>query len=164
MKLENMLNSGLRFLWLSGIVLILDRISKYMVNKWLIPYIAYPVLPGLNFELSYNTGAAFSFLDSASGWQVWFFGATALLVTLMILIWLSKISYLRFWTASALCLIVGGAIGNLWDRIAYGRVTDFIQVYVSAFYWPSFNIADSAICIGAIMLLIHSILEKRHST
>lgn len=159
MKLENMRDSGLRWLWVSVIVLMLDRLTKHAVQKYLIAYAAQPVIPGFNLELSYNKGAAFSFLNHAPGWQVWLFGLIALVVTVVILIWLSRISYRLYWNSIALCFVVGGALGNLWDRISYGHVVDFIQLYVSNFYWPTFNIADSAICIGALMLVMHSIWE-----
>jgi signal peptidase II len=144
--------SGLCWLWITIIILILDRFTKGLALQYLSAYTALAVTPGFNLTLSFNTGAAFSFLDGASGWQVWFFGAIATAVSIGMLVWLRRISWRESWTAIAVCLVIGGAIGNLSDRILYGHVIDFIQLYVANFYWPAFNIADSAICMGAVML------------
>jgi signal peptidase II len=159
-KREDMLNnkkislaaSGLCWLWVSVIVLALDYITKFLAKKHLISYSPDPVMPGFNLFLSFNKGAAFSFLRDQPGWQVWFLGGISMAVSIAILIWLSRLSRREVWTSVALSFILGGALGNLLDRILQGQVTDFIQLYVSRFYWPSFNIADSAICIGAVML------------
>jgi signal peptidase II len=158
------LNNGLRWLWVSVIVLILDHVTKYLAKKYLILYTPLPILPGFNFALSFNKGAAFGFLNHESGWQVWSLGVVAVVVSLGILIWLSRLPKREHWTSIALCLIIGGALGNLWDRIIQGQVTDFIQLYISHFYWPSFNIADSAICIGAVMLFISAFCKKKASS
>jgi signal peptidase II len=154
-------SSGLRWLWVTVIVLLLDRATKYFAQKYLLAYYALPVIPGFNLTLSFNKGAAFSFLNSENGWQVWFFGIIACVVSIGILIWLSRLSSRERWVAIALSLIIGGALGNLWDRISYGHVIDFIQLYISHYYWPTFNIADSAICIGAAILFGQAILKPK---
>ncbi len=152
--------SGLYWLWVTVIVLLLDYTTKWLAKKYLILYLPYAVMPGFNFSLSFNKGAAFSFLKDQPGWQVWFLGVVAFFVSVGILVWLSRLSRREAWTSIALSFIVGGALGNLLDRIMQGQVTDFIQLYVSHFYWPAFNIADSAICIGAVMLLGKTVFKK----
>jgi signal peptidase II len=154
-------SSGLRWLWISVLVLILDRVTKAAVLKHLTAYTAVPVMPSFNLTLQYNTGSAFSFLDNASGWQIWMFGGIAIAVSLAILVWLKRISASQKWLSIALTLVIGGAIGNLWDRFSYGHVIDFIDLYVGHWHWPVFNIADSAICIGAFMLLWDGLARKK---
>lgn len=154
-------NSGIVWLWVTLIVVIIDRITKYFASHYLIPYVAFPVMPGFNLTLSYNKGAAFSFLNSAPGWQVWFFGLIAVVVSLGVLLWLFRLPKREGWVCIALTLIIGGALGNLWDRVSYGQVIDFIQWYVANYYWPTFNIADSAICIGAVMLFGNAFVNNK---
>jgi signal peptidase II len=109
----------------------------------------------------YNTGAAFSFLSDAGGWQRWFFIGVSCFVSIIIVIWmyntLTKSRYLLF----ALSFILGGALGNLWDRLTLGYVVDFIEVYYQDMYWPAFNIADSSITIGAVLLILDTFLIDR---
>lgn len=152
--------SGARWLWVAIVVFGLDRFTKYIAEAYLNAYTELPIFPGFNLTLSYNKGAAFSFLDQAPGWQTWFFGSIAILVTIGIIIWLSRLSARDRWVSIALSLVVGGALGNLWDRINYGQVTDFIQLYVSHYYWPVFNVADSAVCVGAFMLFVSSFFKR----
>lgn len=152
--------SGLCWLWVSVIVIILDYSTKYLAKKYLTLYSAYAIMPGFNFSLSFNKGAAFSFLRDQPGWQVWFLGGISILVSVAIIVWLRRLSRQEVWKNIALSLVIGGALGNLLDRIIQGQVTDFIQLYVSHFYWPSFNIADSAICVGAVMLLLKMVKEN----
>jgi signal peptidase II len=153
--------TGLRWLWITVVVLLLDRITKNAAYYYLAAGIPHPVMPFLNFTLAYNKGAAFSFLNSASGWQMWMFGCIAVGVSLTLLIWLKRLSYQQRWVSIALALIIGGALGNLWDRLSYGHVIDFIDFYVSQWHWPVFNIADSAICIGAFMLFGDALFNRR---
>lgn len=157
--LSKLTQTGLRWVFVAVIAFALDRISKCLALHYLIEYTPQPVIPFFNFTLLYNHGAAFSFLDQASGWQMWLFGLVALLISISILVWLSRLSYQKRWVSIALALILGGAIGNLYDRIAYGYVIDFIDWYVSYYHWPVFNIADAAVCIGAFML-IFDVLKK----
>jgi signal peptidase II len=155
-------STGLRWLWVSLIVIALDRITKFFAQKYLIANVALPVIPFFNLTLSYNKGAAFSFLNSASGWQMWMFGAIAIVVSIIILVWLFRLPKKEKWVGIALALIVGGAIGNLLDRFIYGHVIDFIDWYISNLHWPVFNIADSAICVGAFMLFCDALFRKKH--
>lgn len=147
---------ALKWLWLSALVILLDLGSKALASHYLALYEPVPVFPGFNITLMHNTGAAFSFLSDAGGWQRWMFTAIALLVSVAIIIWLKRLSPAQTLLAIALALILGGALGNVWDRITLGYVVDFIQVYYERWAWPAFNIADSAISIGAALLIIDS--------
>lgn len=153
--------SGLPWLWVTAVVISLDRFTKYMAQHYLTPYEPMSVMPTFNLTLAYNKGAAFSFLDRASGWQSWFFGAIAVSVSLAIVYWLTKLNNQQRWMCVALTLILGGALGNLWDRLFLGHVIDFLDFYVSTLHWPDFNVADSAICVGAFMIFIDAVLSAR---
>ena len=148
---------GLRWLWLAAGVFVLDQFSKYLAVNGLVLHEMVPLLPSLNLMLAYNTGAAFSFLSSASGWQRWFFVILALTVSIVLMLWLRRLGSGQRLQAIALALILGGALGNVWDRLAYGYVIDFIDVYYHNWHWPVFNIADSAISVGAVLLIIDTI-------
>ncbi|MDH3354833.1 MAG: signal peptidase II [Chromatiales bacterium] len=150
----------LKWLWLSLGIIVFDQITKYLATDLLVYAKPVAVLPFFNFTLLHNTGAAFSFLSEAGGWQRWFFALMAIAVSLGITVWLSRLQTKQRWLAIALALIVGGALGNLWDRIYFGYVVDFIQVYYEQWYFPAFNIADSAITIGAGMLLLDGFFGK----
>lgn len=140
-----------RWLWLAGIIIVLDQISKWIVLASLHPGESRYVAPFFNWVLTFNTGAAFSFLSDASGWQRWFFTVLALGVSAWIVSTLRTHSA-EFRMSLALTLILGGALGNVVDRIRFGAVVDFVQWHVAGYYWPAFNIADSAIFLGAILL------------
>ncbi|CAM3733083.1 signal peptidase II [Polynucleobacter brandtiae] len=144
--------SFLRYLAIATITLLLDQLSKWSALGNLQMGVPEPVLPFLNWLLLMNPGAAFSFLAQSSGWQRWFFTILGLLASVYIL-WLlykSREDRLLCW---ALSLILGGALGNVLDRIMYGAVVDFIDVHYQHWHWPAFNIADSAICIGAGLMI-----------
>ncbi len=113
---RNFFSTGLNWLWVSVVVIILDRITKMLALKYLISYEPLEVLSFFNLTLAYNRGAAFSFLSSSPGWQVWFLGAVAIAVSVGILIWLQRLSYKQYWLCIALALVIGGALGNLWDK------------------------------------------------
>lgn len=149
--------------WVILIVLILaaDQATKLWVLAALQPYEVIPVLPSLNLTLVFNEGAAFSFLADAGGWQRWFFVALALVVSVVLLVWLWRLKPEDRLTAAGLSLVAGGAIGNLIDRIAYGHVVDFVDVYWRAWHWPAFNVADSAITVGVGLLLLEAFLPKQ---
>jgi signal peptidase II len=149
--------SSLQWLWLSIVIVIVDQFTKYLATKHLIYQQAIEIISGLNLTLVYNTGAAFSFLSEAGGWQRWFFVVLTSAVSLGLIYWLSTLPKQRIWLAAALALVLGGAIGNLWDRIMLGYVIDFIDVYYAQWHWPAFNVADSSICVGAGMLIIDAI-------
>lgn len=144
------------WLWLalSGLVLVADQLSKYWALATLVPHHPYPVCPLFNLTLAYNPGAAFSFLRDADGWQRWFFSVIAIGMSLLLMTWLYTLPPRRKCLAVALALIIGGALGNLWDRVAYGYVIDFIDIYWQQWHWPTFNIADTAVCVGAALLLL----------
>lgn len=147
--------SGLCWGWITLVVLILDRLSKNLAQEYLSAYMPLAISPGFNLTLSYNKGAAFSFLDQMPG-QTWIFGGIAIIVSIAIIVWMSRLSWRQYGVSIALALIIGGALGNLWDRLVHGHVIDFIQLYVSHFYWPVFNVADSAVCVGAGILFVYS--------
>lgn len=144
-----------QYLWfsLSGIIIILDQLSKIAADKCLSFHIAKPVIPFFNLTLTYNKGAAFSFLNDAGGWQRWFFIGLSIVVSIILINWLIKLTHKERWTSLSLSLILGGAIGNLVDRVIYGHVIDFLDVYYKQYHWPTFNVADSAISVGAVILL-----------
>ncbi|MCW8825648.1 MAG: signal peptidase II [Gammaproteobacteria bacterium] len=144
----------LKWLWLSLVVIVLDQLTKYLATDLLVYAEPVAVIPFFNLTLLHNTGAAFSFLSDAGGWQRWFFAVIAIVFSIGITIWLGRLDSKQRWLAIALSLVVGGALGNLWDRLYFGYVVDFIQLYYEQWYWPAFNIADSAIFVGAVMLLI----------
>ena len=149
--------TGLRFLWISILSFALDQWSKYAVMDSLSLYQSVQVLPFFNLTYVHNYGAAFSFLDSAGGWQRWFFTAIAMAVSGVILWWLKQSPKNQTLLPVAFSFILGGALGNVYDRLVHGYVIDFLDFYVNGFHWPAFNIADSAIFIGAALLIIDMI-------
>ena len=148
-----------RWLWLSALVVVLDQVTKWLAEAMLDPYQPVPLAPLLNFTLMYNEGAAFSFLSDAGGWQRWFLAGFALVMSVVLVIWLLRLGSGERLLAAALSLVTGGAVGNLIDRIHTGRVVDFIDVYVRDWHWPAFNVADSAITIGVVLLFLSSFRE-----
>jgi len=152
-----------RWLLLSVLVVGLERLTKHLAETWLEFGEPLPVIPSLNLTLAYNTGAAFSFLSDAGGWQRWLFAYLAVGVSVLLTLWLLRLPRGIRWVPTALALVIGGALGNLWDRLADGHVVDFIDVYYQRWHWPAFNVADSAITVGAIMLVIDAFFMTRHS-
>jgi signal peptidase II len=147
----------IRWLALAGLVVALDQVTKVLASHMLEPHVPFKVLPGLNLTLTHNTGAAFSLLSEAGGWQRWFFSALSVGVSVVIVVWLRRLGRTQLWLPCALALVLGGALGNLWDRLTLGVVVDFIDVYYRVWHWPVFNLADSAISIGAVMLVISTV-------
>lgn len=147
------------WLWLAGIIVVLDQLSKWIVLGNLRPGDSRYVAPFWNWVLTYNPGAAFSFLSDAGGWQRWFFTILSLSVSAWIISLLRRHSG-EFRLSLALTLVLGGAIGNVIDRIRFGAVVDFIQWHAAGFYWPAFNVADSAITLGAILLVWDQLRAK----
>jgi len=147
----------LKWLWLSGLVIALDQSSKWLAERLLVPGQPIPVLPCFNLTLLYNTGAAFSFLAQAGGWQRWFFLLLSLTISLVLVIWIGRLQRGQTLLALALSLILGGAVGNLIDRVVHGHVIDFIDLYYNHWHWPAFNVADSAITVGAILLVLDNL-------
>ncbi len=148
------MTSGLVWLVLSILILIIDRNSKVWMMDNLTLGEPLTLLPFLNLTLAYNTGAAFSFLNSASGWQHFVLGGLALVVAIYILFSLAQSSRHQYWQNIAFCLILAGALGNAWDRILYSHVIDFINFHLGEWHFAIFNVADSAICVGAFMLIV----------
>jgi len=143
------------------LVLLLDGYSKALVGEALELYRPLEVFPWLNITLAHNYGAAFSFLSEAGGWQRWFFVALASAVSLVLLVWLLRLPRKDWVTGLALSLILGGAVGNLTDRIRLGYVIDFVDVHFGGWHYPAFNVADSAITCGVILLLVDALLLSR---
>lgn len=150
--------------WITLLVIVLDQISKLLADNLLHYHVPVDVIPMFNFTLMYNKGAAFSFLANAGGWQRWFFLILTTAVSIFIYRWLTKLKPHQVMQYSALALILGGAIGNLIDRAIYGHVIDFIDVYFQQHHWPAFNIADSAITIGAILLIIDTLKNPHENS
>ena len=146
--------------WLSGTVVALDQATKHLAETLLATHQPVPVLPSFNLTLTYNTGAAFSFLAGADGWQRWFFLGLGMAVSVGLIAWLWRLKPESSWLAVALALILAGAVGNLIDRAWLGQVIDFIQVYYDRWYFPVFNVADISINIGAALLVMDSLLRR----
>lgn len=146
-----------RWYFLAAFIVVIDQLTKYWVSATFSYGETLEVLPALNFTLVHNMGAAFSFLSDAGGWQRWFFATVSMVVSVVLAVWLARLSSHQRLLALALSLVLGGAIGNLWDRVVLGYVVDFIDVYYQQYHWPAFNIADSAITIGAILLILDSL-------
>lgn len=141
-------------LWISALVLAADQATKAAAERWLTPYEPREVLPFFDLTLAYNPGAAFSLLAGAGGWQRWLFAALAVVISLALIVWLRRLPLSERWTGSALALIVGGALGNLVDRLLHGEVIDFLDFHWAGYHWPAFNLADSAISVGAAILVV----------
>ena len=157
------------WLWLSLVVLVLDQATKWLVLGLLEPFEVIELIPNLNLTLMFNTGAAFSFLANAGGWQRWLFALVAVGITIGLTVWLLRLKSGEGWLAFGLALLIGGAVGNLIDRVLLGHVVDFIQEYLPVIPlalfnpWPSFNIADSAISVGVVIMLITTLVTPEKS-
>ncbi len=151
---------GWRWLPLTVLVILLDQLSKV----WIVRHFAFDesvaILPMLNVTLRFNTGAAFSVLADASGWQRWLFAGLAIAVAVGIVVWLYRLDAVKQWLlALSLALVLAGALGNLLDRLRLGHVIDFVDVHWKDVHFPAFNVADSAITVGAILLLLDAWLS-----
>ncbi len=154
----------LRWLWISLLVVVLDQVAKQIAETQLIPHQTVNLFPYFGWYLTYNTGAAFSFLADAGGWQRWLFTAIAIVISVVIVQWIRKLPAEESLTAASLCLILGGAIGNLIDRVYLGHVIDYIQVWLGSYPFPAFNIADASISVGAALLILSSFLNLGKTT
>jgi len=149
------------WLLLAGLIIALDLWTKQLATENLELYRPVPIRDWLNLTLAHNTGAAFSLLADGDGWQRWFFIVFAAGISIFLLIWLWRQPLSARALPVALMLLLGGAVGNLVDRIRLGYVVDFIDVHYNNWHWPAFNVADSAIVIGVILMLIESLLPPR---
>ena len=150
------------WLWLAALVIVLDQASKYWFEHSLSLYEQIVVIPDLfSWTLAYNKGAAFSFLADQGGWQRWFFALVAAFASTVIFVWMKRLKPHERWLGMALALVLGGALGNLYDRVVLGHVVDFILVHwQDRWFFPAFNIADSAITVGAGMLIVDMLFNK----
>ncbi len=142
------------WLVLSVVIFVLDIWTKNLASSELQYAMPVEILPILNFTLLHNPGAAFSFLSDAGGWQRWFFTVISAVVSIVLLVWLLRLKRNEKLLALSLALILGGAVGNLYDRVTLGYVVDFISFHYSGWYFPAFNIADSAISVGAVLMIL----------
>lgn len=149
-----------RWLAVSVLVIFIDQLTKFVVRKKLLPYVPVKIFSWLNFSLAFNSGAAYSFLNSQPGWARWTLVTIAILVIGYLLIWILQAEPYKKWLLFALTLILGGAVSNLIDRFWSGYVTDFISFHINNWYFATFNIADSAISVGAV-ILVFLLLFKR---
>lgn len=156
-------SNAITWLWLSAAVILLDQLSKWWAVHALQPAgMPHEVIPGLlNWTLVFNRGAAFSFLGGSDGWQRWFFVALAVLISAVLVGWLARTSRRDWRTAMPLALIIGGALGNLIDRLHAAQVTDFIQFYFREWSFAVFNVADSGITVGAVMLIVFGMFNSK---
>ncbi|BDF93616.1 MULTISPECIES: signal peptidase II [Pseudoalteromonas] len=145
--------SGLVWLWLSLLLLVVDFATKTLVVNTMNLRDSIDILPFFNLTYVHNYGAAFSFLSEAGGWQRWFLSIIAVSISVLLIWWLKRLPATNKVLCGAYSLVLAGAIGNLYDRISYGYVIDFLHVHYNNWHFPAFNIADSAICIGAALLL-----------
>jgi signal peptidase II len=148
------------WLFVSIVIVILDLWTKGIATESLTLYRPVELTSWLNMTLAHNYGAAFSFLSDAGGWQRWLFTGLASVVTVVLIVWMFRLQAREKLTAAALGLIIGGAVGNLIDRIMNGYVVDFIDVYYQGYHWPAFNVADSAITGGVILMLLDALLQS----
>ncbi len=165
MNLPAVQRSAVSWLVLSALVVAADQLSKSYIAQHFGEFEFTRVLPILDITRMHNVGAAFSFLASASGWQRWFFIGLAAIVSIGIVVWLRRMPRGQHTLlAAGLALVLGGALGNLIDRIRLGHVIDFIHFHWNEAYFPAFNVADSAITTGAALLLLDALLDARRRT
>ena len=146
-------DTGLRWLWITVLALVLDQVTKiYILNSFAL-YERLEVTFFFNITHVHNYGAAFSFLSDAGGWQRWFFTAIAIAVSALMLWWMKQAKREQLLLPISMAFILSGALGNLYDRLAYGYVVDFLDFHWAGYHWPAFNVADSAIFIGAALMI-----------
>ncbi|MCL1079142.1 lipoprotein signal peptidase [Parashewanella spongiae] len=156
--------SGLRWYWVVVVVFIIDQLTKQWVIANFDLYESINLMPLLNFTYVRNYGAAFSFLSDAGGWQRWFFTAIAVGISGILSFWLRKQPKTMWRLNLAFTLVIGGALGNLIDRLMHGFVIDFVDVYWNTSHYPAFNVADSAICIGAGLIILDAFVGEKPTT
>jgi signal peptidase II len=154
---------ALVWLRLSAVVIVLDQLSKWLIARHFELYQTQTLLPVFDLVHAHNRGVAFSFFSDGADWPRWVFSALAVAVSAALIVWLRRLPATTRLLPAALALIIGGALGNLVDRLRQGYVIDFIQVHWQQHYFPAFNVADSAITIGAGLLLLESYLASRRA-
>jgi signal peptidase II len=154
-------------LWVSLVIALVVVVLDFVTKRWIEAALDYgehvPLTGFFNLVLAYNAGAAFSFLSDAGGWQRWFFTIVSTGASILIVFLLRRHAADRLFCI-ALSLILGGALGNLWDRATLGHVVDFLDFHVAGYHWPAFNVADSAISVGAVLLVIDGFLRNDADT
>ena len=166
MKAMTLKQSGVRWLWLAALVFAFDIGIKLVVMDSMGYGWAHriEVLPFFNLLYVHNYGAAFSFLSDQAGWQRWFFAAIAFFVSGLLLFWMSKLPATEKWNNIAYAMIIGGALGNVFDRLVHGFVVDYLDFFWGSYHWPAFNLADSTICIGAAMIILDGCFSSKSSS
>ncbi len=150
---------------ISGLLVVADQGTKALVQHTMTLHDSIPLLPSLSLTYTRNPGAAFSlFADTNATFRFWFFTLISVVALAMVIAFLRRVAHGDWWTLTALALILGGALGNLIDRVRFGEVVDFIDVYVGTHHWPVFNLADSGITVGMVMLLGHLLFDKGAAT
>ena len=152
-------NTALRWLWLTVVFLLLDQVTKHWVAGSMDLFQSVAVFPFFNITYVHNPGAAFSFLADQGGWQRWFFTVIAVLASIIFIYWLAKTPKDNKLLGISFSLLLSGALGNLIDRLFLGYVIDFLDFYVGSYHWPAFNVADSAIFIGAALMILDSFIS-----
>jgi len=145
--------SGLSYVWLAVVIILADQLTKLWALSSLSLYEPIRIFPIFNLTLAFNHGAAFSFLGDAGGWQRWLFIGLAMTVSLVLILWLAKTPKSKLWLTIGLTLILGGAIGNVIDRVSLHYVVDFLDFHWNEWHYPTFNVADIAITFGAVLLV-----------
>ena len=145
---------------LALIIITLDQLSKHWIQSNFELYERLPLLSFLDFTLVYNEGAAWSFLSDAGGWQRWLFTAISLVVSVVLVVWMARLQANQYLLFIALTLILGGAVGNLIDRVLLGKVVDFVLVYYRDWYFPAFNVADAALSLGTVFMLLDIFINR----
>ncbi|WP_113908246.1 signal peptidase II [Aliidiomarina celeris] len=159
-KPQHWRQSGLKLLWLSALIVVLDQATKFWITHNLVYMVdRIEVLPFFDIIYVLNPGAAFSFLSDQSGWQRWFFALLAIVISAVLAVMLRKQPQSLWRVNVAFALIIGGAIGNVVDRIRIGAVVDFLDIHYQGWHWPAFNIADSAIVCGALLMILDGVLS-----
>lgn len=153
-------STALKTLWLAILVIVFDQYTKYLAESYLVFAEPVAVMPNLNWMLAYNYGAAFSFLADMGGWQRWFFTGLAAVISVILIFWLYRLPNKFTTEVWGVNLVLGGAIGNVIDRVLAGRVTDFVDFYIGSWHYATFNVADIAISIGAGLLLLSELVLK----
>ncbi len=157
---KGLTQTALMSVWVALLVVMVDQLTKYWAVSTLTFAEPVAVIPHLNWTLAYNYGAAFSFLADMGGWQRWFFSGIAVIVSVVFIVWLSRLPHRFTVEVWGINLVLGGAIGNVIDRVLEGRVTDFIDFYIGTWHYATFNVADMAISVGAVLLIFSEFFVK----